>query len=111
MNSRLTEGLFFTLVGYVIQSAFDWPTAVMPAFGTDYQQVMSETNLTPEQQKRLEARQARQNRVVTREEVLKRNYVERLKEEKAPFNIEPELPQLARSSYETIPEPDVLRLQ
>jgi len=43
--------------------------------------------------------------------VLKRNYVERLKQEKFPLDIRDELPRLIEEGYERISEDDVVRLQ
>src|SRR3982751_5317311 len=43
--------------------------------------------------------------------VLKRNPVERIKQEKAPFGIRDELPALIAAGYETVPEEDIVRLQ
>jgi sulfite reductase beta subunit-like hemoprotein len=43
--------------------------------------------------------------------VLKRNPVERLKQEKAPLGIRDELPALIAAGYESVPEEDVVRLQ
>src|ERR1700748_1226119 len=43
--------------------------------------------------------------------VLKRNPVERLKQEKAPLGIRDELPALIAAGYEHVPEEDIVRLQ
>src|SRR5713226_6595772 len=43
--------------------------------------------------------------------VLKRNPVERLKQEKAPLGIRDELPALIAAGYESVAEEDVVRLQ
>jgi ferredoxin-nitrite reductase len=43
--------------------------------------------------------------------VLKRNPVERLKQEKAPLGIRDELPALIAAGYENVPEEDMVRLQ
>src|SRR6187431_3146518 len=43
--------------------------------------------------------------------VLKRNPVERLKQEKAPLGIRDELPALIAAGYESVPEEDMVRLQ
>jgi sulfite reductase beta subunit-like hemoprotein len=43
--------------------------------------------------------------------VLKRNPVERIKQEKAPLGIRDELPALIAAGYESIPEEDIVRLQ
>src|ERR1041384_7105828 len=43
--------------------------------------------------------------------VLKRNPVERLKQEKAPLGIRDELPSLIAQGYENVAEEDVVRLQ
>src|ERR1700687_1595091 len=43
--------------------------------------------------------------------VLKRNPVERLKQEKAPLGIRDELPALIAQGYESVAEEDVVRLQ
>src|SRR5260370_42699865 len=43
--------------------------------------------------------------------VLKRNPVERLKQEKAPLGIRDELPALIAAGYEDVPEEDMVRLQ
>ena len=48
---------------------------------------------------------------ITKEHVLRRNSIERLKLEKSPLDILGELPQLATRSYETIPEEDLVRLK
>jgi sulfite reductase beta subunit-like hemoprotein len=47
----------------------------------------------------------------TWELVLKRNPVERLKQEKAPLGIRDELPALIAAGYESVPEEDIVRLQ
>src|SRR5919106_5681685 len=47
----------------------------------------------------------------TWELVLKRNPVERLKQEKAPLGIRDELPALIAAGYESVPEEDMVRLQ
>jgi sulfite reductase beta subunit-like hemoprotein len=47
----------------------------------------------------------------TWELVLKRNPVERIKQEKAPLGIRDELPALIAMGYESVPEEDVVRLQ
>src|SRR5436190_24191084 len=47
----------------------------------------------------------------TWELVLKRNPVERIKQEKAPLGIRDELPALIAAGYENVPEEDVVRLQ
>src|SRR5256884_9964250 len=47
----------------------------------------------------------------TWELVLKRNSVERLKQEKSPLGMLDELPALIASGYEQIPEEDIVRLQ
>lgn len=46
----------------------------------------------------------------TKELVLKRNSIERLKEEKFPLDIVDELPQLIAMGYEAVPEEDIVRL-
>src|SRR5215475_15746738 len=43
--------------------------------------------------------------------VLKRNPVERLKQEKAPLGIREELPALIAAGYENVAEEDIVRLQ
>jgi sulfite reductase beta subunit-like hemoprotein len=43
--------------------------------------------------------------------VLKRNPVERLKQDKAPLGIRDELPALIAAGYESVPEEDIVRLQ
>src|ERR671927_1761673 len=43
--------------------------------------------------------------------VLKRNPVERIKQEKAPLGIRDELPALIATGYEEIPEEDIVRLK
>ena len=43
--------------------------------------------------------------------VLKRNPVERLKQEKAPLGILDELPALIAAGYEAVPEEDIVRLK
>src|SRR5262245_56997378 len=45
------------------------------------------------------------------EQVLKRNAIERLKREKFPLDILPEIPRLDALGYENIPEEDIVRLQ
>src|SRR5438876_2876975 len=47
----------------------------------------------------------------TWELVLKRNSVERLKQEKSPLGMLDELPALIASGYEQIPEEDIVRLK
>src|SRR2546428_451298 len=54
---------------------------------------------------------SRQKEPATWELVLKRNPVERLKQEKAPLGIRDELPALIVMGYESVPEEDVVRLQ
>ena len=56
-------------------------------------------------------RARRERRPLTWEEVRRRNYVERVKHEKLPFDLLDELPRLAATHYEDIPEDDILRLQ
>jgi len=53
----------------------------------------------------------RRKRPLTLEEVRRRNSVERIKHEKAPLSLLDELPRIAATPYEALPEPDVLRLQ
>jgi sulfite reductase beta subunit-like hemoprotein len=48
---------------------------------------------------------------ITKEHVLRRNSIERLKLEKSPLDILGELPVLATRSYESIPEEDIVRLK
>ncbi len=48
---------------------------------------------------------------ITREHVLKRNSIERLKAEKFPLDIVHEFPELAGRSYESVAEEDIVRLQ
>jgi sulfite reductase beta subunit-like hemoprotein len=48
---------------------------------------------------------------ITREHVLRRNSIERLKLEKFPLDILGELPFLATRSYEAVPEEDIVRLK
>jgi ferredoxin-nitrite reductase len=48
---------------------------------------------------------------ITREQVLKRNSIERLKAEKFPLDIVHEFPELAARSYESVAEEDIVRLQ
>ncbi|HEU5169106.1 MAG TPA: hypothetical protein VFU46_01140 [Gemmatimonadales bacterium] len=48
---------------------------------------------------------------ITREQVLKRNSVERLKAERSPLDIIRDFPELARKSYEAVPEEDIVRMQ
>lgn len=60
----------------------------------------------------LEARSTRTPKPeATWELVLKRNPVERLKQEKAPLGIRDELPALIAAGYESVPEEDIVRLQ
>src|SRR5918912_1435397 len=47
----------------------------------------------------------------TWESVLKRNSVERLKQEKSPLGILDELPALVAAGYEAVPEEDLVRLK
>jgi ferredoxin-nitrite reductase len=56
-------------------------------------------------------RRAREQPDATWELVLKRNPVERLKQEKAPLGIRDELPALIAAGYESVPEEDMVRLQ
>src|SRR5436305_4753065 len=53
----------------------------------------------------------RQERPATWEEVLRRNSVERLKQEKHPYDVLEDLPAFIEMPYEAIPEDDILRLQ
>jgi ferredoxin-nitrite reductase len=48
---------------------------------------------------------------ITREHVLRRNSIERLKLEKSPLDILEELPSIARRGYEAVPEEDLVRLK
>src|SRR4051812_36079031 len=48
---------------------------------------------------------------ITREHVLRRNSIERLKSEKFPLDILHEFPELATRSYESVAEEDIVRLQ
>jgi sulfite reductase beta subunit-like hemoprotein len=48
---------------------------------------------------------------ITKEHVLRRNSIERLKLEKSPLDILGELPVLATRSYEAVPEEDLVRLK
>jgi len=48
---------------------------------------------------------------ITKEHVLRRNSIERLKLEKSPLDILAELPVLATRSYEAVPEEDLVRLK
>jgi ferredoxin-nitrite reductase len=56
-------------------------------------------------------RPARAKEPASWELVLKRNPVERLKQEKAPLGIRDELPALIALGYESVPEEDIVRLQ
>ncbi|HYZ77637.1 MAG TPA: nitrite/sulfite reductase [Gaiellaceae bacterium] len=56
-------------------------------------------------------RAIRERPEATWELVLKRNPVERIKQEKAPLGIRDELPALIAAGYENVPEEDVVRLQ
>src|SRR5947208_14176311 len=56
-------------------------------------------------------RPVREKPPATWELVLKRNPVERIKQEKAPLGIRDELPALIAAGYESIPEEDIVRLQ
>ena len=56
-------------------------------------------------------RPIRERPEATWELVLKRNPVERIKQEKAPLGIRDELPALIAAGYESVPEEDVVRLQ
>jgi ferredoxin-nitrite reductase len=47
----------------------------------------------------------------TRDQILKRNSIERLKADKFPLDIVHEFPELAGRSYESVPEEDIVRLQ
>ena len=53
----------------------------------------------------------RRERPLTEEEVLRRNSVERLKQEKHPFDVLADVPRFIEMPYEDIPEEDILRLQ
>lgn len=53
----------------------------------------------------------RQERPASWEEVLRRNSVERLKQEKHPYDVLEDLPAFIEMPYEAIPEDDILRLQ
>src|SRR5437879_11997489 len=57
------------------------------------------------------AASSRPREPATWELVLKRNPVERLKQEKAPLGIRDELPALIAMGYESVPEEDVVRLK
>jgi sulfite reductase (ferredoxin) len=57
------------------------------------------------------ARTSRPERPLTWEEVRKRNYVERIKHEKFPYDLAAEFDRLAATPYEEIPEEDMLRFQ
>jgi sulfite reductase (ferredoxin) len=59
----------------------------------------------------MSTRAARPREPASWELVLKRNPVERLKQEKAPLGIRDELPALIALGYENVPEEDVVRLQ
>jgi ferredoxin-nitrite reductase len=48
---------------------------------------------------------------ITRDQVLKRNSIERLKAEKFPLDIVHEFPELAARNYESVAEEDIVRLQ
>src|ERR671930_200898 len=56
-------------------------------------------------------RPAREKPPATWELVLKRNPVERIKQEKAPLGIRDELPALIAAGYESVAEEDIVRLQ
>ncbi len=74
---------------------------------------MSAPKLPPDleaaRQKRLERRRQRASRPLTREEVLRRNLAERIKDELLPYRVD--LNRLANTVYEQIHEDDILRLQ
>jgi sulfite reductase beta subunit-like hemoprotein len=53
----------------------------------------------------------RRERPLTEEEVLRRNSVERLKQEKHPYDVLNDIPRFIEMAYEDIPEEDILRLQ
>lgn len=53
----------------------------------------------------------RRERPVTWEEVLRRNSVERIKQEKLPLDVIEDIPRFIEMPYEDIPEEDILRLQ
>jgi sulfite reductase (ferredoxin) len=72
----------------------------MPADGAEHARELRE-----------QRRRERAERPVTPEEVLRRNYVERIKHERAPYDLIVDLPKLAQTPYEAIPEEDILRLQ
>jgi sulfite reductase beta subunit-like hemoprotein len=59
----------------------------------------------------VQARTSRTPQEATWELVLKRNSVERLKQEKSPLGILDELPALVAAGYEQIPEEDIVRLK
>jgi sulfite reductase beta subunit-like hemoprotein/molybdopterin converting factor small subunit len=63
---------------------------------------------TPPTRQRRSRRSSRDN--PTKELVLKRNSIERLKDEKFPLDIVDELPQLIALGYEAVPEEDIVRL-
>ncbi|HET7558574.1 MAG TPA: nitrite/sulfite reductase [Limnochordia bacterium] len=58
-----------------------------------------------------ERKPVRRERELTWEAVRQRNSVERIKEEKLPFDLIDELPRLAETPYEAVDEADILRLQ
>jgi ferredoxin-nitrite reductase len=53
----------------------------------------------------------REERPATWDEVLRRNSVERLKQEKFPLDVRDDIPRFIEMPYEAIPEEDMLRLQ
>jgi len=56
-------------------------------------------------------RDRRRERPLTQEEVYRRNSVERIKQEKHPYDVLNDLPRFEEIPYEDIPEEDILRLQ
>lgn len=72
---------------------------------------MNESELTAEQEQRLAERQARQNGELTRDEVLRRNSVERIKHDQPPAALAGEFARLAGTPYVAVPEKDILLLQ
>lgn len=61
--------------------------------------------------KRRKRRRRKRYENPTHEDVLKRNYVEQIKQDKEPYDVIDDLPDFIDMPYEAIPEDDILRLQ
>jgi len=67
--------------------------------------------ITDESRPEVDRAVRRRERPLTQEEVLRRNSVERLKQEKHPYDVLNDIPRFMEIPYEEIPEEDILRLQ